>query len=163
MGLLSRIAKSSELQALACAASRSSSFRNPFSEYSSPVTLWPMAMQKTTKPNSFASNHAAALVFIWLIAGGAYLNYERTTPTNHPTAQAQSRINPNTAPWNELTELPRIGPTLAQRILIYRQTHRNTEQPGYHVFTSAQDLAAVRGIGVKTIERIKPLLRFDPK
>ncbi len=118
---------------------------------------------KTTKLKMLASRHAAALALVWLIAGLGWLRHQPTTPANLPTIQVQTCINPNTAPWYELTELPRIGPTLAWRIIQYRQTqpYPNPEQPSSDAFDSAQDLTAIRGIGPKTVERVKPFLRFE--
>jgi competence protein ComEA len=53
----------------------------------------------------------------------------------------------NRATAAELRRLPGIGPTLSQRIIETRE-----EQP----FRSTDDLRRVRGIGVKTLERLRP-------
>ena len=58
-----------------------------------------------------------------------------------------SRININTATSQELQTLPRIGPTLAQRIIEYRQTSGG--------FSTVDDLTNVKGIGEKTLEKIR--------
>lgn len=55
---------------------------------------------------------------------------------------AEQRINLNTATAEELTELPRIGPALAQRIATYRETVRPFEEPS--------QITAVSGIGDTT-------------
>ena len=57
-------------------------------------------------------------------------------------------VNINTANADELMLLPKIGPSVAQRILEFR------EQNGR--FKSAEDLMLVRGVGEKTFELIKP-------
>lgn len=57
------------------------------------------------------------------------------------------RIDVNHATAAELRRLPGIGPTLSQRILEAR-----TKQP----FRSVDDLRRVRGIGAKTLERLRP-------
>lgn len=54
----------------------------------------------------------------------------------------------NRATVQELQQLPGIGPQIAQRIV----DHRNLHGP----FATAESLTAVRGIGEKTLERIKP-------
>jgi predicted flap endonuclease-1-like 5' DNA nuclease len=68
------------------------------------------------------------------------------------------RIDPNVADWPELTRLPGIGEVTAKRIVEYRQEHlQNPDQP---VFGCCEDLARVRGIGPKTVEALRPHLRF---
>jgi len=82
-----------------------------------------------------------------------------------PDSTLESRIDPNTADWAELTYLPRIGEAIAKRIVAYRQAHAppasqgDTRQP-VSVFTCPEDLTAISGIGPKTVERIAPYLRF---
>lgn len=55
-------------------------------------------------------------------------------------------ININTADSAQLQTLPGIGPTLAQRIIDYRQTHGS--------FQSVYDLTEVSGIGLTKLENI---------
>jgi competence protein ComEA len=73
-------------------------------------------------------------------------------------ATIDERIDPNTADWPELTRLPGIGEVMAKRIVAYRQEHHTgSDQP---VFGTADDLARVRGIGPKTVEKLKDQLKF---
>lgn len=58
-------------------------------------------------------------------------------------------IDVNHAPIDELRSLPGIGPVLAERIVAGRP------------FADADDLDRVRGIGPKTIARLKPRLLFQ--
>ena len=58
-----------------------------------------------------------------------------------------SRININTATSQELQTLRGIGPALAQRIVEYRQTVGR--------FSTVDDLTNVKGIGEKTLEKIR--------
>jgi hypothetical protein len=68
------------------------------------------------------------------------------------------RIDPDVADWPELMRLPGIGEVTAKRIVTYRQEHRQgLDQP---VFRCCEDLARVRGIGPKTVEALRPHLRF---
>jgi competence ComEA-like helix-hairpin-helix protein len=60
-------------------------------------------------------------------------------------------LDPNSAPVDSLELLPGVGPVLAERIDVYRQQHR---------FETVNDLVAVRGIGPKTLERLRPYLRI---
>jgi competence ComEA-like helix-hairpin-helix protein len=70
-----------------------------------------------------------------------------------------TRVNPNTATWSELTRLTGIGEVMAKRIVAYREEHRSS--PGSPVFRSAEDLGRVKGIGAKTIAAIRDQLRFE--
>ncbi len=79
------------------------------------------------------------------------------------TATVQSSIDPNEAPWWELTILPGVGETKARRIAAHRyaltpEIRGDTQSPP---FRSAEDLTAIHGIGVKTAQRVAPYLRFD--
>ena len=84
---------------------------------------------------------------------------EQTTPTapsaaaslqpypRPPAASDGSRININTATAKELQTLRGIGPTMAQRIVEYRQTSGR--------FATVEELTHVKGIGEKTLEKIR--------
>ena len=58
----------------------------------------------------------------------------------------------NQATLEELQTLPGIGPVLAERIL----THRKQGGP----FRVPEDLLAVKGVGVKRLEGVRPFLRI---
>lgn len=80
-----------------------------------------------------------------------------------PAGRIDERIDPNTATWTELTRLPRIGESIAKRIVEYRENQRSEGTGGtatQPVFTCPQDLDQVRGIGPKTVELIAPHLKF---
>ena len=57
-------------------------------------------------------------------------------------------VNINTASKKELDALPGIGETLAQRIIDYRSANGP--------FSTVDELTKVKGIGVKTLEKLKP-------
>ena len=59
-------------------------------------------------------------------------------------------VDPNSADWPELTLLPGIGEKLAKRIV----ESRRLEGP----FRRPRELVRVRGVGPKTMERIRPFL-----
>jgi competence protein ComEA len=76
---------------------------------------------------------------------------EHPAPRQLSTTAAAVIVNLNTASQAELMRLPGIGEKYAERILRYRSEHGP--------FTSVADLDAVKGIGKKTIERLRPLVR----
>ena len=71
--------------------------------------------------------------------------------TRQPAPTA--RLNVNTATASELELLPGIGPALAGRIVEDREVNGT--------FNSVDDLDRVKGIGPKTIERIRALCTVD--
>lgn len=72
------------------------------------------------------------------------LSVKRSAPLD------EARININTATFQELQTLRGIGPTMAQRIIEYRQTSGG--------FSTVDDLTNVKGIGEKTLEKIRHLV-----
>jgi competence protein ComEA len=98
----------------------------------------------------------AALVVIaiyWLALGGAQgrlIEIDRVTRES-----ARFEIDLNEADWPEFSQLPGVGETLARRIV----ESRRAEGP----FTDVEDLRRVRGIGAKTLERIRPYLAPRPQ
>lgn len=71
-----------------------------------------------------------------------------------PTPSADDPINLNTAPRDALQALPGVGPVLAKRIDTYRTTQRH--------FQRVEELKRVSGIGPKTLESLRPMVRAAP-
>ncbi len=67
---------------------------------------------------------------------------------------AAEPLDLNAADVEDLRLLPRIGPTLAQRIVEER------DRAGR--FATVSELARVRGIGPATVERLRPLVTVSP-
>jgi competence protein ComEA len=92
---------------------------------------------------------ALAGIFSWWISQGGFqgrlIEVERAGPQ-----VAAFRVDVNSAQWPELSQLPGIGETLAKRIVQSRAARGR--------FLDHQDLRRVRGIGPKTLERIRPYL-----
>lgn len=63
------------------------------------------------------------------------------------------KVNLNTSTQQELEQLPRIGPAMARRIIAYRTA--------YGPFRTKDDLLNVKGIGEKTLERLKDRITLD--
>ncbi|MCF7957640.1 MAG: helix-hairpin-helix domain-containing protein [Phycisphaerae bacterium] len=71
------------------------------------------------------------------------------------------KINPNRAPWSSLTRLPGIGPQRAQDIIEYRKQYDQKRHDSSQPFSNAQDLQKIKGIGPKTVEKLKDYLVFQ--
>jgi len=75
---------------------------------------------------------------------------------NQPQQSVQDKpalLNINTASAEELETLSGIGPQMAQRIIQYREEHGN--------FTSVDALTKVKGLGEKTLEKLKPFISVE--
>ncbi len=67
---------------------------------------------------------------------------------------AAEKININTATVEELETLPRIGAKTAAAIVEYRKAHP---------FKTVDGLTEVKGIGEKTLEKLRPLVTVGKK
>ncbi len=88
----------------------------------------------------------------WLAHGGGrggLIEVERAEPQ-----VAKFHVDINKAEWPELAQLPGIGETLARRIVASRQAAGP--------FLDHESLQRVRGIGPRTLDRVKPYLRPIP-
>jgi competence protein ComEA len=65
-----------------------------------------------------------------------------------PALAAEGKVNINTATAAQLELLPRIGPSVAARIVEHRKANGQFKTP--------EDLMLVRGIGQKAFELLKP-------
>jgi competence protein ComEA len=61
-------------------------------------------------------------------------------------------VNVNRATVDELTQLPGVGPALAQRIIDFREHHGP--------FTTLDDLDAVSGVGTSLLNKIAEYVVF---
>ena len=93
-----------------------------------------------------------AMGVYWLVQGGPrgeLIEIDRAEPL-----AAKYLVDINKAEWPEFAELPDLGETLARRIVESR-----SETGTYH---DHDDLLRVRGIGPRTLERLKPYLMPMP-
>lgn len=94
-----------------------------------------------------------AIAGSWIYRGGLQ---ERTIDVKVAEPQEITfQIDINQAVWPEWTALPGIGETLAKRIA----DSRDKDGP----FRDHEDLKRVRGIGPRTLERLRPYLVPMPK
>ena len=70
--------------------------------------------------------------------------------TEHPL---EEKVDINNATIEDLMGLPGIGPKTAHAIVTHRKEHGK--------FQKLEDLTQVRGIGEKTIERLKPVIKIE--
>ena len=97
-----------------------------------------------------ASAVALALVVIGAAAGlrALFLQPELTVEQNADMVPVPARIDINTATEAELCLLPGIGPKTAEAIIQHRRQHGH--------FPDLAALRNVRGLGPKTVERLRP-------
>ena len=122
--------------------------------------------------NTVERHYWRAVIFlvILILAGTGFWGVRRFAPAmflgkpdliavpndEHPQNQGQQPLNRpellnvNTASTEELQTLPNIGEATAQKIVDYRTQHGD--------FNSVDDLQNVRGIGAKTLEKLKPFV-----
>lgn len=84
-------------------------------------------------------------------AGGGDTGLELPGATDEPSSDNGGElININTATLDELDSLPGIGPTIAQRIIDYREENGPFQQ--------IEDIMNVSGVGPSTFDQIKDLI-----
>ena len=81
------------------------------------------------------------------IQGNETANIEAGDATEKNIKDGEELVNINTAVKQELMALPKIGPVTAERIIRFRDD--------FGPFQSIDDLAKIKGIGPKTLERLK--------
>lgn len=94
--------------------------------------------------------YAAAPCFDNVKSAYQYLLAQEKTATQ---ARDQATVNVNRATESELVSLQGIGSSKAQEIILYREM--------FGAFKTVDELAKVKGIGVKTIENNRARLRVQ--
>ena len=95
-----------------------------------------------------ALSPTVAFAEVAAIAPAAVLAATASPAVEAPVAQPESPIDINTASAEELTQLPRVGPATAKKIVAWREENGP--------FTSTKELLNVDGIGERTYELIEP-------
>ena len=85
-----------------------------------------------------------------LVHGGSVTTHSAPPAAERPAAgpAAAAPVDVNTADETDLTAVPGIGKSLARRIIEFREKNGP--------FTRVDDLLKVRGIGEKSIEKLRP-------
>ena len=78
----------------------------------------------------------------------------RTTITRPEELKYEYKVNINTDSMIELMLIPQVGKKTALKILEYRSTHGN--------FTAIDQLLKIKGIGQKTLDKMRPHLEINP-
>ena len=104
------------------------------------------------------SDHTVALIVVLCLAIVVVAVSAPVDGRDAPLPQARTCIDPNAAPWWELSLLPRVGYATAQAVIDYRASRVVEEGEPGPAFKTVDDLQAVRGIGPKTVQRIRPFL-----
>lgn len=73
---------------------------------------------------------------------------KKPASSSKPPAKGSQVVNINTADKATLMLIPGVGEVIAQRILDYRSQ--------YGAFSSADELVKIKGIGEKTLEKMRP-------
>ncbi len=109
--------------------------------------LWLRPSEQVTVAALLASALALMAAAWWRHGGqrGELVDIDRAPPL-----VAKFQVDVNRADWPELVQLPGVGQVLAERVIAERE--RGGE------FRSHDDLSRVRGIGPRTLERIRPYL-----
>lgn len=98
----------------------------------------------------------SAAIAALIIAGPLVALAQQAPPATppKPSVQPQAPVNLNTATKADLEKLPGIGPSMAQRILDYRQKNG--------AFKKVEELMNVQGIGEKSFLQLRTLVTVTP-
>ena len=119
-------------------------------EDQSPVSRWRVILRRT---DQICCAGLIALALAWMSATWVYQGGLQGRLINIETAESRPllfQLDMNRADWPEWSVLPGIGETLAKRIVDFRQKNGPFHGP--------QDLLRVRGIGPRTLDRIRSYL-----
>jgi competence ComEA-like helix-hairpin-helix protein len=111
--------------------------------------------QERIQSFAYVISVGVCVLFCFVFAGP---NLRRVQPFRE--IGLDDRINPNNAPVASLARLPGIGVGRAAAIVSYRENF-SVREPNNLPFRSCDDLQKVKGIGPKTVENIRPWLKFE--
>ena len=100
----------------------------------------------------FGCSFALLVVFLGVPCGSLVPALQKQGKAAKPQAVA---VDVNKATANDLQKLPGIGPILAKQIVAYREKHGP--------FRRVEDLMAIKGIGFKKWNEIKPYVNVGTR
>jgi competence protein ComEA len=115
---------------------------------------------RTTNPQSIITGAALVACVVALAASVGRVPIPDASSVEEQARSIIARIDPNSATAAEWDALPGIGPVMAGRIVEYRTTHSDSADGVGRAFERVEDLARVSGIGPKTVEKLRPWVRF---
>jgi comEA protein len=74
-------------------------------------------------------------------------------PNENRKNQLLKSVNINTSDKADIMTIPRIGPVTAERIILHREDHG--------LYNSVEELLNVKGIGPKTLEKIRTYIKIE--
>ena len=107
-------------------------------------------MTRTPMPGSLLSVLLASLALAALAPAPALAQGDAGEAAAELARTVQRRVDLNLAGEQELLVLPQVGPVVARRIVEYRKA--------VGPFRKVEELLNVKGIGRKTLERLRPLV-----
>ena len=116
-----------------------------------PIPDNPRYLLRPSDQRTLAALLAGALALLaaawWRHGGhrGGLVDIDRAPPL-----VAKFQVDVNRADWPELIQLPGVGEVLAQRVIAEREQNGD--------FRNFDDLARVRGLGPRTLDRIRPYI-----
>jgi competence protein ComEA len=91
---------------------------------------------------------AIGVILVGLLLFRGYGHRLAARPTEHHPAAVARQVDLNTADWVELMQIPGVGPHLADAILTHRRDRGR--------FAAVDELTGVKGIGGKTLDKLRP-------
>jgi competence protein ComEA len=114
---------------------------------------WPPASPPSFKEGIMKQLVNVLFLVAILVCGGLAPVQAAATASGGVAVTAPMPVNINTAAVAQLVELPGVGKATAERIIAYRTEHGPLQ--------SVDDLVKVKGIGQKTLEKMRKMITVE--
>jgi hypothetical protein len=98
-------------------------------------------------------------VLVWRAVRDRAFIADPQPPQGSKASELASRLDPNTASWEELVALPQLGEKRAKAIVDYREQWKRWH-PNEPAFAEPLDMVKVTGIGAAMSDNLSPYLTF---